>query len=803
MRSSLQRRFAIGVGTALAAGLLTSAFVLQKFRSYEDSASHVLAGDHRSVVQAQLIETRVRAAIELAQLSANSEQSHETFRERVQQIANDLRDYSKEHSDKSLEEVKRTLFNLSAAKAEPTEDIFVHYRNLKTTAFNVYRMAWANKWMSVAHNMGLIINDLDNLPYNGGERAVASVYSKINPLVALITNSALSKEAKLTLFGQLDSIKSLVSRYNDVIARADKIKQARVEELTQAAGVLKRYNESQGKSVMQFGNEARSEVFKAIIAFGFLILFALFWYGVVAHYFSKHILGIGSHISRQLAGWISTGGNATVQGFIAPAKPDVEFEELYTVVDQIIKRVNGLRREDLLVKRLLSVPVVLINSQKQAIFWNSALSILCKVRALEETGPTTYGNLVRFTNAQGKSIDPVEKVFTENREVSQLALMRIGDDGLAVQAVCTPVLGSDHKTEYVMVHIRDLREENRRADSEIDRQLECVRLALQQIRESKLPSDLPAGMRKPVTECIQMLKDHALELQERSTVLSGQVETMRGRMSREASLKKSVHSRMEQLRDEVRSVVEKLSGLQNAMNLVVNRMSEIETRGKILRNEYEQIRRMGGDLYKDLKSIHSKISQSVKKIDDTEEISSRVRANERMIRSILEKSTVLNANNSILGSKRELTPSDVVTITENLTQLMGHFERSYRFIEQSVNEVEESVEDLSGRLRTNLASCQKLALDDQEILKALQQSEYIVQSSSNEMLDFAKDLAGLNHTSANIAVEIKNVEQKIQRLVQIGQASLDLQTQLESGFEGMFERFEVNHMTGKSTGGMA
>ncbi len=790
MRASFQTRLIIAVGVSLGSGFLVSGYILHKFRGYEDSASHVMSGDQRNVIQGHLVEARVKAAIELAQGSVNSEQANDAFREKLVALSEDVKNLTKEHPDRLLDDARKSLNVLITAKSDAMEDLFVQYRNLKTTAFNAYRMAWANKWMMIAHNVGLLINDLDNLPYHAGEKAAASVYSKIGPLSSLITNSPLSQDSKLQLFAQLSTLKNQVGQYTDAIQRSEKLKIQRTDDLKSLAGTIKKYNEAQGKSMMQFGNEARSEVFKGVLAFLFFILFAMGWYWVVLRNFMGHLTGVTTHITQQFTTWLSPGGSITTEGFSEPEEADAEFREAFQAIDKMMRRMNSIRKEDILVKRLLNVPFVLVHRNKQAIFWNSALSILGRVRALEEMGPVTYTNLLRFTSIQGKAVDPIEKAFTENKETSQLALMRVGDDGLAIQAICTPVLGADHQAEYVMVHIRDLRDENRRAESELDRQLECVRTAIEFVKAGKVPPEAGPTLRKPVVDAVQALKQHSLEVQEKSEVMARQLEAMRTRMSREAQLKKSVHGRMEQVREEVLGLCKQVNDLRTHADATIARMGQIDSRTRSLRVEYDEIRRRGSELKKSLGTSNAMISSCLERLGQSEEISSRIRANERMINSMLEKSTVLNANNSILGSKRELTPSDVVTITENVTQLMGQFKRSYSFIEQSVGDVERSMGELTVKLRENLSACSKLVTEDQDILKSVQDSERLIAARSTDAADIGRELAALKVSSSLIGSEMKVIESKLKSLVQIGQASIELQSQLEIGFQGIFENVD-------------
>lgn len=795
MRASLRGRFSFALFVSIVASAAASGYILHKFRSYEDAASRVMSGDQRSVLQGQLLEARIRGAIEFAQSLPGGEEAAAAMHDRLKAIENELKALSREHPHKMLEEAKKQISQLLSAKPESLEDLFVHYRNLKTTAFNTYRIAWANKWMTVAHNVGLVMNDLDNLPYHAGEKAVAGVSAKTAPLVSIITRSPLAQSDKLLLFGHLGTLKSQVAQYLETSQKGEKIRAGRVEALKRVANAMAKFNESRGKTMMAFSDEARTEVFKAIMAFGCFLLFAMGWYAFAVRRFSKHVGSTAAHLASQFKSWISPGGNLATGGFTRPKNADVEFTEAYQEIDRAMRRIGVLRKEDVLVKRLLNVPFVLVNRNKQAIYWNSALSILARVRALEESGPVPYANILRFTTAQGKVVDPVDKAFTENKEVSQLALLRLTDDGLAVHAVCTPVQGNDHQVEYVMVHMRDLREENRRAENELDRQLEIIRTAIEFVRVGKAPPDAGPGLRRPVLDALATLKSHAVELQEKSSVQSGQLETMRARMAREGDLKKAVHQRMEQACGEIAALRSQLAALRAGTNSMVAHGANLDGRGRLLKTEYEEIRKSSRDLLSGLKKASSVISACLERLRRTEELSSAARASERVIRSILDKAKVLNANNSILGSKRDLTPGDAIAITENIAQLMDQLDRSYGFIERSVSDAEREFAELTSQLRQNLAHCAKLSADDRGLASMVTQSERLVTASSEEVAELAGASLALKNSADQIEGRIQSLESKILRLTQIAQASIALQNQLEMGFRGMFESAAVSQVS--------
>ncbi|MEW6056944.1 MAG: hypothetical protein AB1540_10050 [Bdellovibrionota bacterium] len=785
MRPSLQRRFVSAVVVALVFGGFSSAYILQKFREYEKNMMRVLSGDQKTLATGRVIAARVKVAEELANSPVARDDGEDAFNEKIVAMLDDVKALKKENSDKSLDEAEKLLEGLSQNKSRTAEDLFVHYRNLKTTTFNLYRLSWANKWMQVARIVGIAVSDIDNLSFQMGERAAAGVISKVSQLTAVVTRSTLPHHTKIMIFGQLEVLKQRASRYIEACQQFQTEKATRLEVLRRLSAALKRYNDQQSKTFVDFANDAHADVFKAIVMFLLFVSLSTLWFIFSTGRFSKHLSQLSAHVVEQLTHWITVGGNVSAHEFKVPERPDAELVEVYRALDQTMRRVNSLRKEDLLVKRLLNVPFLLVNRNKQGIFWNSALSILGKVRALEETGPVAYGNLVRFTDVQNKVVDPIGKAFSENKEISQLALLRVGDDGVAVHALCTPVHGADGQVEYVMVHIRDLRDENRRAETELAKQLESVRTAIQRIQTGLLPTDPAPGTRAPVVECIRLLKGFALELQESAATVAGQIQTMAERMGREGQLKKTVFTRTEQVGAEVQALQSEVSGLVEYSTELRARMGKLETRNKTLRQTYEEIRRQGGTVLTDIAKIKQQVSNCVERVEQTEKLLEHVRSTEGSIRALLSKSSVFNANNSILGAKRELTQADVIAVTENVAKIMLQFERSYRMIEQTVAEVDQGVRSLSSELKESLGVCAQVAIEDEAAMNSAYQAGRFIDASTKEYVEFGKELSVLGEASARIKNQMSSIEQKVQRLVQIGQASLELQGKLESGFKGI------------------
>jgi chromosome segregation ATPase len=311
-----------------------------------------------------------------------------------------------------------------------------------------------------------------------------------------------------------------------------------------------------------------------------------------------------------------------------------------------------------------------------------------------------------------------------------------------------------------------------------------------QLKSGKIPDDAAAGARAMVLETVRELQECALEMQERASVLSGQARTMRDRMEREAQLKKSVHGRMTKLQEEMSGLGAHIGELRNYAGSVATRMDRIETRNRLLKKEYDELRKRGMTLAQDLKQSQTLLTQCFERIAQAESVARGVRAHERAIKGIMGNSSVINVNNSILGSKKELTPADVMNITENITQLLSQFERTYQFVEQSVGELEDGMVALADDLRQNLDYCSRLVSEEQDLLKGVGDVRKAADSASEDHLELSKELVALRGMTTRIGSEIQMVESKISHLVQIGQASLTLQAQLEIGFRNLSDRAE-------------
>lgn len=399
MASSFESRFATALSVALMAGVAASGYLFIKLKTYEDGASQVMSVGQRHIILGQLLEGRMKAAQELVASAGLSGESNEAFKKRIEAISNDLGELRKGRSDKTLDEAKSLLVWVAEGGFDAHDQLFVQYRNIKTGLFNLYRAAWSNKWMNVARIIGLAVNDLDNISYQSGLKAVNAVNNKIAQMVSLVASSDMSPQSKLFLFGQLNIAKIQIARYSETIESFEKLRSKRAEDLRKAESLVRRFNEVQGKNTSRFTNDTHIEVIKGVVALALFTVFSVFWFGWTRRRFGCHVRDVARHIASEMSEWVSRGGGILGQhGFKTPEDPDHEFVGTYQTIDETMRRVNTLRREESVIKRLVAIPLVLVNQNRQAVFWNSALTILSKNRSLEESGPTAYLNLVRFTD---------------------------------------------------------------------------------------------------------------------------------------------------------------------------------------------------------------------------------------------------------------------------------------------------------------------------------------------------------------------------------------------------------------------
>lgn len=779
MQASLQLRASIAVVGALAAGLVFFGYAVLKFHSYDSQVSRMFSGDHKSIIAGNVLEANVKAAEALT----GSPEFAGKFRGILDEV-------------KAIAPRDFKYGPIEEAKQNP-DDLFTLYRNVKTTAFNLYRSAWSNRWMNVAQSAGLILGDLESFPHDDGAKAVAGVNAKIAHVTSFVTAAGIPQAAKLAIFNHLTALKNQIAKYSQAIARAEAIRGARLEVLKSVSTLVRSHNEAQVKKLAGLGSGSSYDFFKAVGAFLLFLSFAVAWFWGTMRAFARHVARATGDVVRQLSGWISPSGAATISGIVRPQHADVELAELYEALDAAVKRVNLLRKEDVAVKRLLGVPFTLVShAQKKAVYWNSALCILGKVRAVDESGPVPYPNVLRFSDVHGRALDPVERCFSESREIGQLALFKSGQEGIACQVTCIPVPGESGDAEYVMVQVRDLRDENRRLEAELDRQLECVREAAAGLREGIVPLAAPSWTRRPIVETVAALRHFTIEKTEKFKIHAGQLRASCGRYEREGAIKDSVHKRMIQAKAAASGLHDASRELSFRAEAIRGIVGGIVGTGNEILAHYDEIRRKCEAFSDDLGRSKTLLGWCMQEMKNAEELTKKVRAHEKTIEALMRKATLLSVNNGIMESGtpvsgRELTPEQLMMITENLNDILIQFNRAYRMIETSVRELEGGYRDAGAKIRDQLKAAAALVSNDRAIVECVRESEKTIAEEREEIEKLGVGIGEFVARSGKLAVLSQSLEHKTSRLVEIGEASMALHTQLEKGLREASMRVEA------------
>ncbi len=767
--------------------LLLSCYMLIKFSNYETNVTNLINGKHKNVITGQLVEAKLKAAGELIDISVSSEEANNAFKEK-------LKDASEELKKLELDDIQKLTLDLmnSDKNTKFNEDLFVSHRNLKTAVFNLYRNAWNNKWMGVAKTMGLVINDMDNTPYHSASSVSSGIYTKILSLTAYVSTSAVPQDSKLFLLNQLSFLKQRVSQYDEQIKEAQSVKAQRKESLAKIVNQMKQYNEKHSKSFRSFNDEARADYFKAFAAFLCLVMFSGIWFFASSSSLNTSFNAFITNLKKQFNEWVSPTGAFTVQELKKPTDLDQELATLYTDMSTVMSRLYVLRREELLIKRLLNVPFILVNKSKQATYWNSALSILGKVRALEELGATSYQNLLKVTDGKGTLIDPVSRCFLELREINQLGLLKVAQDSIAVFVSCTPVFSQvpsgenakQREIDYVMVHIRDLREENRRTEREIERQLIWVK----QVSESQ--GDLqsvpkPENLSKPAEIVAKLLFERSVEQKAKNQLLQMQVESLHQSLERELQIKKSVSTRTSELHSGVEGVVSKIqqaikhnASLSTKAKRFVEYSDDMNEYG---RNTYESNTRIT-EKFTQLKGNLTQLKSDVANIGG---LNSRTRKEEENLKAMLKNTLMVNINNSILAGKDDLTPMDVAAFSDYVGQIIRQFERSIQIFEKSIDEVDTITSTLVNQVEAGLKNCSEVLVDEEAIKTVLQRTSKMIKAATKSYQEFFQDINKTIEQSAAVNSEIKNLSTKTEKLVQIGETSLSLQEHMIQAFTAL------------------
>ncbi len=775
MKHSLQLRFTLALGILFGICLITSLIQLLQFHSYEAQTTKILTGDQRNLVDSQLLEAKIKSLVSMLEASVSSADGNDAFKDKVNAVIQEI---------KSLE-IKNVKIEITDDIKKTPEDLFIAYRNIKTTAFQIYRNSWANKWMNLARMMGLILNDIDNVPYYVGDKGFATVNTKITQITSMVTVSALPQAAKLSIFSQISTLKDKIVKYSENYEKSFKLRHARNAFIEKLSDQVHDYNQSQTKNLSKFtdGNN-HSFLFSMLLVLSSSFI-CLIWTWLNLRGFSRHLAEMIGSLSKQLSNWFMPSGATNIQEITKPRYLDHELSELYEVSNATVKKVNAYRKEDVIVKRLLNVPFVLVSKPlRKAVYWNSSLSILGKIRALEEMGAATYSNLLRFTDIQGKVVDPVEKCFLENKEVVHLLLFKSGQENIASQVTVTPVTsGNDSDVEYAFVQIKDLREENKRLEAELDRQLESVRVASNELSKGRIPATAVQNSRKVIMDTIESLRAFALVHSNKQENITQKMESVWEKVTRENNLKHTIQSKFESIGNELTHFHENFSNLQILSNQLKEASRSITHSNISALKLSDTVLHKGNRFSEDVKRSKTLLAASLAELGRAEELTKKVRSHEKTIHQLMQKASLLTINNTILENKIQMNPEDIIMITENLNQILIQFQRTYRLIESSVHDIEKGFQSISTKIREQMGQSMALIASDQSVMGAVEDQTQQLAKLNTTVDQIFNYIDTFDELTVSINTQGEDISDKAQKMLELTKASLQLHDQIEQSIK--------------------
>ncbi|HRK02377.1 MAG TPA: hypothetical protein PLH57_06890, partial [Oligoflexia bacterium] len=631
---------------------------------------------------------------------------------------------------------------------------------------------------------GQMITELDAIPVDGGEKVANAVFPKVTQLVRIVTNSLITQEQKLIIFEQLNILKNNVTDYQAAVEKGTALRNDRIDALTKVESLTKKLIETQARNIMNFGSVLQPELVHALIGSAAFILAALLWLFGMSGRFSRVVAGDAKRIRETLEKW-------RTQGTAPETNSNIKYGDFGSIFDEIKKLNESLEKkneaEDCLRTHGVT-PQVVVNTKKNAVLWNSAFSGLAKQRSFDELGAVSYSRLLRFTDGRTQPVDPVEKCMIDGKEVSQLCMLRVGSELVPTYVQCTPVFESADVISNVVVELRDLRAEQRRIETEIERQVSFIESALDAIKEGRVPEEGAIGAKQSIISFIGKLRQFALREQEKHEVLIGQIELLWTRVEKEADLG--------------RRTIDQVDGVRSQVVTLGSTLKEVCEQAKNLRWMQEKSGVITGDVQKRMDSLRRQfetlatemnrskrmLTGATTSLSKSQTILSKVRVLQHAIESILKRSSVLNANNAILGAQT-LSANDVVSISENISEVLHQFERGYTQLSNVVTLLERGFKDSNERVLQDLQVCLRIIGDDEQLIREVKGLEQAHEKSFEDLARVFATAKTLEGAAVRTAEALTNVAQTTEALAQLGQTSQDLHTQVEEGLRGVLGHF--------------
>lgn len=536
-------RLFLGLGVLTIGALACAGFLFKHFQALKGKALIALSQEKQPVEAIRIIEEKTRILTESIAQSTISRKTQDEFRHSVEAIQRDLADIKTVPSSIDFEDSRKVLRRLDDHADKSQEDLFLHYRNLKAVAFNVYRGGITSRRFDLARNFGILINSLDNTPSGSAEKSVQNLKTRLQQIESFLHSSVPNGEYRAGLLAQIQSLKTESVAYLEVYEELQQLSNKRAEDLKLLSSMFKGHLKILLDEKEDFMNAVQMHTFRAMMALAALFLFSMVWAGGIFWMLRQRLRRVVNSSIKYMANWFNQTGRLSVYEPHKDVLPDADFKNLFQALDVTFQRINSLRKEDLMIRRMVNVPFLLIDRKKYAVFWNTAFTKMAKVRAFEETGKIDTSMLI--------PTDVIDRCFLEKKQVEELLSIPAGDTKVPVRMTCNPVQGVDGSIEYVLVNIQDLSAHGHIPTIEAKDQVHYLAKAINVLREGGIPEDPIEGATADTLDCIRKLRECALDQQEFSSIVVGQLKTLMFRVMKEGELKSNIHKRMLQVRDEI------------------------------------------------------------------------------------------------------------------------------------------------------------------------------------------------------------------------------------------------------------
>lgn len=540
---TLRFRLFLGTGALIIASMASTAYLFKHFQAVKEKALAALSQEKQPVEAVRALEEKTKILIDLIPQSISSRKTQDDFRTSVEAVQKELADIKVSTAAIDFEDARKVLRRLDDHAEKSQEDLFLHYRNMKAVAFNIYRGGVTSHRYDLARNFGILINSLDNTAFNVADKTVLNLKTRLQQIETFLASNVAGGEYKSGLIAQIQSLKTESTSYLETFDALQQLSTKRKEDLKTLSSMFKGHLKILLDEKEDFVHAVRMHTFRSVVTIVGLFLFSVFWAGFAVWLVRARLRRVVSSSIKYMGYWFNQTGSLSSYEAQKDMLPDTEFKNLFQALDISFQRIIALRKEDQMIRRMVNVPFLLVDKKKFSVFWNTAFTKMAKVRAFEEMGKVDTALLI--------PMDVVDRCFLEKKQVEELLSIPAGDNKVPVRMTCNPVQGVDGSIEYVLVNIQDLSDHGHIPSIDLKDQMHHMSRAISVLRAGGIPEDPDEGATAETLDCIRKLRECALDQHEFLSIVVGQMQTLMFRVMKEGQLKTNIHKRMQQVHSEI------------------------------------------------------------------------------------------------------------------------------------------------------------------------------------------------------------------------------------------------------------